>query len=63
MNISQEELAEVLGVTFASVNRWENGRAVPNKITQSYSKNMMFHTMAPEIAIEDLKEIYNQKKH
>ena len=54
MNISQEELAEVLGVTFASVNRWENGRAVPN---------MMFHTMAPEIAIEDLKEIYNQKKH
>lgn len=32
MNISQEELAEVLGVTFASVNRWENGRAVPNKI-------------------------------
>ena len=24
---------------------------------------MMFHTMAPEIAIEDLKEIYNQKKN
>lgn len=24
---------------------------------------MIFHTMAPEIAIEDLKEIYNQKKH
>ena len=23
---------------------------------------MMFHTMAPEIAIEDLKEIYLQKK-
>ncbi len=22
---------------------------------------MMFHTMAPEVAIEDLKEIYNQK--
>ena len=35
MNISQEELAEILGVTFASVNRWENGRAIPNKIAQS----------------------------
>ncbi len=23
---------------------------------------MMFHTMAPEVAIEDLKEIYFQKK-
>lgn len=35
MNMSQEELAEILGVTFASVNRWENGRAIPNKIAQS----------------------------
>lgn len=35
MNKSQEELADILGVTFASVNRWENGRAVPNKIAQS----------------------------
>ena len=24
---------------------------------------MMFHTMAPELAIEDLKEIYRQKKY
>lgn len=24
---------------------------------------LMFHTMAPEVAIEDLKEIYRQKKH
>lgn len=24
---------------------------------------LMFHTMAPEVAIEDLKGIYRQKKH
>ena len=35
LNMSQAELAECLNVTFATVNRWENGRAVPNKIAQS----------------------------
>lgn len=29
MLISQEELADRLGVSFASVNRWENNRYVP----------------------------------
>ena len=35
LNISQTELAELLNVTFATVNRWENGRAVPNKLAQT----------------------------
>ena len=35
LNISQAEFAEHLGVSFATVNRWENGRAVPNKLAQS----------------------------
>ncbi len=35
LNISQTELAEQLNVTFTTVNRWENGRAVPNKLAQS----------------------------
>ena len=35
LNMSQTELAEKLNVTFATVNRWENGRAVPNKIAQT----------------------------
>lgn len=34
LNINQTELAEQLNVTFATVNRWENGRAVPNKLAQ-----------------------------
>lgn len=32
--MSQTGFAEKLGVSFATVNRWENGRAVPNKIAQ-----------------------------
>ena len=35
LNMSQAEFAEHLNVSFATVNRWENGRAVPNKLAQS----------------------------
>ena len=28
--LSQEEFAEKLGVSFATVNRWETGRTMPN---------------------------------
>ena len=35
LNISRTEFAELLNVTFATVNRWENGRTVPNKLAQT----------------------------
>lgn len=35
LNVSQAELADLLNISFATVNRWENGRAVPNKLAQS----------------------------
>ncbi len=35
LDMSQTEFAERLNVTFQTVNRWENGRAVPNKMAQS----------------------------
>lgn len=35
LNMSQTEFAKQLNVTFQTVNRWENGRAVPNKLAQS----------------------------
>jgi DNA-binding transcriptional regulator YiaG len=34
LGLSQEELAHALGVSFATVNRWENGRTVPSKLAQ-----------------------------
>lgn len=35
LQMSQTEFAEHLNVTFATVNRWENGKAAPNKLAQS----------------------------
>jgi DNA-binding transcriptional regulator YiaG len=34
LGLSQEELAQALGVSFATVNRWENGKTVPSKLAQ-----------------------------
>ena len=33
LRISQKELAEQLNISVATVNRWENGRTMPNKMT------------------------------
>ena len=35
LGLSQTEFAEKLGVTFATVNRWENGRAIPTNLAQA----------------------------
>lgn len=34
LGLSQTDFAEKLGVTFATINRWENGRAIPTKLAQ-----------------------------
>jgi transcriptional regulator with XRE-family HTH domain len=39
--ITQQELAEMLGVTFAAVSRWLNGHAEPNKIHAYHIKKLI----------------------
>ena len=51
MNISQEELAQILGVAFSSVNRWENGHHNPTKIAK-YKLDELFKQYGI-----DLKEV------
>ena len=31
LNLSQEELGKIVGVSFSTVNRWENNKAIPSK--------------------------------
>jgi DNA-binding transcriptional regulator YiaG len=35
LGLSQEDLARELGVSFASVNRWENGQVRPSKLAKA----------------------------
>lgn len=35
LSLSQTEFAEQLNVTFQTVNRWENGKVIPNRLAQS----------------------------
>jgi putative transcriptional regulator len=37
--LSQEDLARALGVSYATVNRWENGQVRPSKLGQAQFKN------------------------
>ena len=35
LSISQEDLARELGVSYATVNRWENGQSKPSKLARA----------------------------
>jgi transcriptional regulator with XRE-family HTH domain len=35
LGFSQEELAHELGVSFATINRWENGKTTPFKLARA----------------------------
>jgi putative transcriptional regulator len=32
LQMTQEDFAHLIGVTFSTVNRWENGKSTPNRI-------------------------------
>ena len=37
--LSQEELARELGVSFTTINRWENGKSQPSKLAKAQFDN------------------------
>ena len=39
LGISQEELAHELRVSFATINRWENGKSQPSKLAKAQFDN------------------------
>ena len=43
LSLSQEELAHALGVSFATVNRWENGKTAPSKLAQRQFEQFCTH--------------------
>lgn len=39
LKMSQEELAHELGVSFATINRWENEKTVPSRLARTQFEN------------------------
>ncbi len=55
LNVSQDELAKMIGISFATVNRWENGHSSPNKAAQ-----LRLYDVCKEHGV-DLEEIIDKK--
>lgn len=53
--LSQNDFGEQLGVSFSTVNRWENGKAYPNKMAQ-----MGLHDLAEKYNVDMAKLIYDR---
>lgn len=41
LRLSQEEMAAALGVSYVTINRWENGRHSPSRMAQAKIEAMM----------------------
>ena len=64
LNMSQIEFAELLNISFATVNRWENGRAVPNKLAQStlYELCKAYNVPVYNMVIDKIKKASDNVK-
>ena len=58
LNLSQEELAKLLGVSFMSVNRWENEKFTPTKIVKVKLMQLFEENNIEVISNEE----YNEEK-
>ena len=60
-NLSQEQLAEQLGVSRQSVSKWESGQAYPemDKVLQMAK---MFNLNIDDLLNQDIKEVNNEKQ-
>lgn len=58
LNMSQTEFSDWLGVSFATVNRWENGHAIPNKLAQTKLYEVCIEKKIPvyEMILDKIKQ-------
>lgn len=58
--LSQQALADELGVSFSTVNRWEKAKAVPNYQTM---KRLVAYCKALNVDCEKLENIWKESKN
>lgn len=61
VNLSQVEIADELGVSFATINRWENGHAVPNRLAQERIYDFCIKHSVPLYSLV-IRKIYSLSK-
>lgn len=54
LNYSQDKLAQMLGVSFATINRWENSKNIPSQLAQ---KQFYDFCESNFIDVEQLKKL------
>lgn len=54
LGMSQKKMAEVLGVSFATINRWENSKNDPSKLAQNSFYDFCENNF---IDVEELKKL------
>ena len=59
LNYSQDKLAQSLGVSFATINRWENSKNEPSKLAQKLFYDFCENNF---IDVEELKKLRNKHK-
>ncbi|MBP5408090.1 MAG: helix-turn-helix transcriptional regulator [Bacilli bacterium] len=60
-NLSQEQLAEKLGVSRQSVSKWESGQAYP-EMDKMLQLCEMFHLNIDDLLNQDIKDVNSKKK-
>ena len=54
LGISQEELAQELGVSFSTINRWENSKTTPSKLAyKQFTAFCTTNTRSGKLNLED----------
>ena len=54
LSLSQDDLAQALGVSFATVNRWENGKTAPSKLAlKQFTSFCEANTRSGKLSLEN----------
>ena len=62
MNLSQEKFADELGMTFPTINRWENGHATPSPLALKQIDLLLQQlTESPDATLRDCGEALRTK--
>ena len=61
LGLTQVQLAERLGVSFATVNRWENGKSKPSQLSWAQIQRLGDHGVGPALpAVHESTAAYDK---